>query len=134
MEAAGEGDDRRAAGGVAGDLDGVLDRLGAGGDEDRLLVELAGQHAVQPLGQPHIALVGHDLMAGVGETVELRLDRRDHLRVAVAGVDDGDAGREVDVAAALDIPDLGVLGAIGIDLRGHADAARDRLVLAFGNG
>jgi hypothetical protein len=134
MEATGEGDDRRTAGGVAGDLDGVLHRLGAGGDENRLLVEPAGQHAVQPLRQPHIALIGNHLVAGVGKAVELRLDGLDHLRVAVASVDDGDARREVDVAATLDIPDLRVFGAVGVDLRGHADAARDRLVLAFGNG
>ena len=134
MEAAGKGDDRLAAGGVAGDFDRVLDGLCAGGDEDRLLVELAGQHAVQPLGEAHIALIGHDLVAGMGEAVELRLDRLDHLRMAVAGVDHRDARREVDVAAALDVPDFRVFGAIGVDLSGHADAARDRLVLAFGNG
>ena len=36
VEAAGEGDDAGALGEGARDLDGVLDGLGAGGDEDRL--------------------------------------------------------------------------------------------------
>ena len=134
VEAARKGDDGLASSGVAGDLDGVLDRLGAGGDEDGFLVEFAGQHAVQPFGEMHIALIGHDLMAGVGETVELRLDRLDHLGVAMAGVDDRNARRKVDVAATLDVPDFRIFGAIGIDLRRHADTARNRLVLAFGNG
>jgi transcriptional regulator with XRE-family HTH domain len=62
-------------------------------------------------------------VAGVGEAIELRLDGLDHLGVAVAGVDHGDAGGEIDVAAAFDIPDLGILSPVGIDLRGHADAA-----------
>ena len=51
MEAAGKGDDGLAAGGGAGDLDGVLDRFGARGDEDRLLLEIAGQQRVQPFGE-----------------------------------------------------------------------------------
>ena len=43
VEAAVEGDDRRAAGRGAGDLDRVLDGLGAGVEEDRLLVGRRGR-------------------------------------------------------------------------------------------
>jgi len=118
---------------MARDLDGVLHRLRAGGDEDRFLLEIARRDAVQPLGQVHVVLVRNDLVAGMGEAVELCLDGLDHLGMAMTGVDDRDAAGEVDIAVALDVPDLGILGAVGIDLRRHADAARDRLVLAFGN-
>ena len=34
--------------------------------------------AVDPLGEAHIAFIRHDLVAGVGEAVELRLHRGDH--------------------------------------------------------
>ena len=66
VEAAGEGDDGRAAGGGARDLDGVLDRLGAGGEEASS--SWRNRHwrsCVQPLGQRDVALVGHHLEAGV---------------------------------------------------------------------
>ena len=63
-------------------------------------------------------------MAGVGEGLELRLDGSDHLRVAVAGVDHGDARREIDVAPSVDVPHLGILCLYDEVLREDADAAR----------
>ncbi|MHC2359082.1 hypothetical protein ACVIOG_001223 [Rhizobium leguminosarum] len=59
----------------------------------------------------------------MGEAVELILDRCDDPGMAVAGVENGDAGGEIDVAAALLVPDLRILCAIRIDLCRHADAA-----------
>ena len=53
-------DDRLAAGGVAGDLHGVLDGLGAGVGEERLLREIAGRERVQPLGELDRRLVPGD--------------------------------------------------------------------------
>ncbi len=85
---------------------------------------LKGAGRVQPLGQADIGLVGHHLEGGVREALGLLGHRRHHLGVAVAGVEHGDAAGEVDVAAALDVPDLGVLGALGIDRGRVADAAR----------
>tara|TARA_R110002020_G_scaffold27202_11_gene87811 strand:- start:34 stop:324 length:291 start_codon:yes stop_codon:yes gene_type:complete len=41
-EPAAEGDDGSAPGGGAGDLDAILDRPGPGGDEDGILLEVAG--------------------------------------------------------------------------------------------
>ncbi len=120
-----KGDDGRAAGMVAGDLHRILHRLGAGGGEERLLGPVARHLVVQPLGQGHVILVGHDLMAGMGEAVQLRLDRGNHLGMAVPGVHHGDAGGEVDVAGAGLVPDFRILGTVGIDLRGDADAAGD---------
>ena len=43
--------------------------------------------------------------------------------MAVAGVEHGDAAGEIDVALALDVPELGVLGALGEDPGRMADAA-----------
>ena len=125
MEAAGEGNDARAAGGGPRDLDGVLDRLGPGGEEHRLGRPLERRRRVQPLGQPDIGFVGHDLEGGMSEPLRLLGHGRHHLGMAVTGVQHGDAAGEVDIAPALDVPDLGILGARGIDRGGVADAARD---------
>ena len=70
-------------------------------------------------------VVGRDREAGMGEGVELLLDALHHRGMAVAGIDDGDAAGEIDVAAALDVPHFGILGARGHDRRSHADAARE---------
>ena len=60
--------------------------------------------------------------------LELPRDRRLHLRVHVAGVENGDAAREVDVALALHVPELRVGGAIGVDGKGVRDAARNGIL------
>ena len=125
MVARGEGDDARTAGGGTGDLDRVLDRLGTGGDQQRLLREIARRQRVQLFGQRHVGLVGHDLERGVGETVFLCLRRGNHVGVAVAGVQHGDAAREVDEPAAFNVPELRVLGTVGKDRSGGGHAARD---------
>ena len=57
----------RAVGVVARDLHRVLQRLGAGREEDRLLREVAGCQLVQPLGQLDVGLIGHDLERRVRE-------------------------------------------------------------------
>src|SRR5262249_15942881 len=46
------------------------------------------------------------------------------FRMLMAGIDHGDAGAKIDVALAVLAPDLGVLGALGIDGGRMADAAR----------
>ena len=127
-------DDAGAARVMAGDLDRVFHRLGAGGGEDRLLFEIARDQAVQPFRKSDIVLVWHDLVASMGEAVQLRLYSLDHLGVAVAGVHHRDPSGKVDIAVAVLVPDLGVLGTLGIDLRRHAHPARDRGILAVGHG
>ena len=131
MEAAVEGDDIGAAGIGAGELDGVLDRLGTGGDQRRLLLARDGRDGVQLLADFDEGRVGHDHGAGVGEGFQLLIDALHHQRVAVAGVDHGDAAAKVDVAVALDVPDLGVLGARRHDGGAHADAAGHGLGAPF---
>ena len=108
----------------ARDLDGVLHRLRAGGEEDRLLGRRPGGERVQLLGECDVALVRGHLEAGVGELVQLLRDGGLHLRVHVPGVEHRDAAGEVDVAAALDVPDLGVAGALGVHRERVGYAAR----------
>ena len=115
MESARKGDDAGAAGGGAGDLDGVLDGFGAGGQEDGLLVAGDRSQIIHALGQGDVVLVGSDLHADMGEGVELGLGGGDDLGVAMAGAADGDAAGEIDVALAFSVPDFRVLGLDGED-------------------
>ncbi len=119
--AAGEGDDAGAAGGGAGDLDGVFQRLGASGEEHGFRRSLDRGDRVEPLGQGDIGLIRRDLEAGMGEAVELLADGRYHLRVAVPGIEHRDAGGEVDIPLPLRVPQFGVLGVGGVGHR-MADA------------
>ena len=104
MEAVVENDNGRAAGGGAGDLDRVLDRLGARVDEERLLLG-AAHGCRRVLGEPatdlDVRLVGADHEALVQEAVDLLVDRGDDRRVAVAGVLAGDPAGEVEVERAV---------------------------------
>ena len=111
MEAVLEGDDRVAPGVVAGDLDRVLDRLGAGVDQHRALLVVAGRQPVERLAHRDIALVRRHHRAGVGELLDLALDGLDHCRGAGPDVDDGDAGAEVDEGVAVDVDHDAAAGA-----------------------
>jgi hypothetical protein len=121
VEAPLEGDGAAATGVGAGDLDGVLHRLGAGGEEEGALGGGAGHQGIQLLRQLDIAGVGGDLEAGVAELLELLAHRRHHLGVVVAGVEHGDAGGKVDVAVALHVPQLGVVRPVDEDRQQGAD-------------
>jgi hypothetical protein len=70
----------------------------------------------------------------MGEALQLLMHRLHHLGMAVAGVQHGNAGGEVDIAAALDVPDLGVLRPVGENLRLDADPAGNRPRTAFFDG
>ena len=130
VERAVEGDHAGAFGVITRDLDRVFDRLGTGREQRGLLLVAARRQGVELLGQRDVALVGHDLVAGVRVALELRGDRTDHLRVAVAGVHHRDAAGEVDVAVAFDVPEFGVVGTVGEERAHHADATRRRGGLA----
>ena len=133
VEGAAKGDDGVAARGDAGDFDGVFNGFGAGGDEDGFLREIAGDSGVQAFGQADVVFIGQDLMAGMGEARQLLGDGGHDAGVAMAGVDHGDTGGKVDIAVALDIPDLGVQGAVDVDLGLHADAAGNGIGAAAGD-
>ena len=91
----------------------------------RLVRALAGRERVQLLAERDIRLIRRDLEAGVGDLVELGAHGLHHAAVAMAGVEHGDAAREVDVAPALGVPQQRILGALDEDRVGHGHAARD---------
>ena len=128
VEAAGEGDHRRATRVEAGDLQRVLDRLRTRREEDGFLGACAGGERVECLGECDVTLVGRHLEAGVSQLLQLPRDRGTHPGMHVTGVEHGDAAGEVDVAAALDIPQLGVGGALGVHGERVGDTARDGLL------
>src|SRR6185437_6786478 len=68
--------------------------------------------------------IGRDLETDVTERLHLLFDGGNDFRMLMAGIDHGNAGGEVDVALSVLAPDLGVLGALGVDGGRVADAAR----------
>ena len=62
---------RVTTGVVARDLDGVLDRLGAGVDQERLLGVRAGRELAQQLADLEVGLVGGHREAGVQQLLGL---------------------------------------------------------------
>ena len=134
MEGTAEGDDATATGGGAGNLDGVLDGFCTRSDEDGLPGTVDGHDLVETLGQTHIAVIGGDLVAHVRELLELLARSPDDLGVAMAGVDDGNAGRKVDVAAAFGVPEFRVAGTFCEQGGHHAHAAGDGGSPALGQG
>ena len=131
MEAVLEDDDGGPSGRGACDLDRVLDRLGAGVDEDRLL-RLAGAGRVvgEPPADLDVGLVGADHEALVQETVDLLVDRGDDGREPVTRVLAGDPAGEVEVDGAVGGLDLRALGAHDHESR-RRDAARDEALPRF---
>jgi hypothetical protein len=95
MEATVEGDEVLAAGGIAGQLEGGFHRLGAGVAVEDALGKIAGGNGSEPLRQGDHALVVEVGPGHVNELAGLPADGLDHLRVAVAGGDNGDAGGEI---------------------------------------
>ena len=100
-----ERDHRRPLRVGAGELDRVLDRLGAGVEERRLRRACEGRKSEQPLGERDVHLVGDHGEVGVEETRCLLLDGRHDSRVRVADVEAADAAGEVDERVAVDVGD-----------------------------
>ena len=84
----------------------------------------AGRKLVQPFAERDVGLVAGHLEAGVRDLFELRAHGLEHARMAMAGVQHGDAAGEVDVAVAVGIPQQRILGALDEDRLRHRDAAR----------
>ena len=122
VEAVIEDDDRWATGRRAGDLDRVLDRLGPGVDEHRLLAARAP--ARRQFGEPpadgDVRLVGADHEALVQEAIDLLVDRGDHWPEAVPGVLTGDPAGEVEIDGS-----VGRLDARALRPRDHERRRRD---------
>ena len=85
------------------ELDSVLDRLGAGVEEDGLRGTAERCSLEQPLGELDVGLVGNDREVRMGEARELLGGRLDHARVRVADVEAADAAGEVDEDVAVDV-------------------------------
>ena len=124
VERAEEGDDVRPLRRVPSELDGRLDRLGA------RVAEVGAGRAVDrgDLGQS-LADFGVDRQIEVGrremdQLGRLLLDRRDDLRVGVAGRVDGDAGGEVEEEVAVDVLDGQAIATDGHDRVGARQARR----------
>jgi hypothetical protein len=108
--------------------------LGAGRQQDGLGRARKWGGFVQFFRQGDVAFIGADLERGVGEAFELRLHRRDHLGMAMPGVEHGNAPGKIDIAAPFHVPQLGILGAIGKDGGGRGHAARHGLFAAGKKG
>src|SRR5439155_24798017 len=123
VERAVEHDNPGAPGRGSRDLDGVLDRLGAGVQQEGLRRRLAGPQLVEPLRDRDVRLVGADHEALVQLLVDLLVDRAPASRAPVAEVLAGDAAAEVEVLATLAVPGPGTPGARDDEL-GARDAPR----------
>ena len=109
VKPAGEGDHGGAFGMDPRNLDGILDRLGSGIEEQRFLRKVPRRRRIQPLGEADVGLVGSHVETGMGEQFRLLRHRRHHPRVPMTGVDHRDARGEIDEAPALHVPEFGVL-------------------------
>jgi hypothetical protein len=87
-----------------------------------------GAQPVELLGELHRRLVGRDHQARVAEPLELPSHGRLHLRMQVPGVEYRDAGREIDVPASLDVPDLCVARAVDVNGQHGSESAGERCV------
>ena len=114
VEAAGQGDDVDGIPALhlglvaAGQLDGRLVGLGAGVAEEGL-AEVS--RAEEPAGQLELGLLVEEV-AYVPERVRLLHESFVDLVVAVAHGRDGDAGEQVDVFLAVDVPEAGALAVV----------------------
>ena len=123
------GEDLVAAGVVAGELDGVLDRLGAAEREEDL-VQVAGQDLGQLRAEAGADL-GREGRLDVLELRRLRGDRVDDPPVAVADVDRHQLAVEVEDPPALGRVEVDALGVVDGDrVDGALDGPREEGVLA----
>src|SRR5262249_10157891 len=88
---------------VPRDLHGVLDRLGAAVDEQRLLRKRPGREPRKALRQRDVRRVWHDGETDVREPLGLVVNRSDDRRRRMTGVHDADTAGEVEKDIAVDI-------------------------------
>ncbi len=82
----------------------------------RVTLALEDEYVARFLFGNSLKAIADDLEGGMGELVQLLADGLHDARMTVSGVEHGDAGAKVDVLAALDIPERGVLGARGMEV------------------
>ena len=124
----------------ARDLDGVLDGLGAGVREDRLLREVAGRQRVEPLGELDVGLVRRDVEAACGYRAPAWPASPRRLGCGVADVltpmPVAKSMRRLPSTSSMIAPDARAVttGWIPPTPRGTADARRTNHSLHFGPG
>ena len=128
MEGVFETHDRRTLGVGARDLHRVLDGLGAGVQEKRLLGEIAGREPVHGFGQRDVVLVRRDLRAGVQEAINLLVNCGGHRGIAMSHIEAPDASGEIDEGVAIDVFQQRAFRPGDIDRRGVREAARNGLL------
>jgi len=115
-------------------LDGTLDRLGARVGEEDASSLLERRDARQVLGQLQVAGLVEVGGGDVDQPIGLRLDRLDHLRVAMAGRADRDAGGEVQEAVAVHVGHDTAVAGLGHERIGPSQAGADDRVVAGDEG
>ncbi len=111
-----EGHDARPAGGRQGGLERDLDRFGAGGGEEDLRI-VHRRQADEPVRERDPQRVGVHVAQAVKQAAGLAAHRGDHPRMAVAHGGDSEAGGQIDVAVAVDVPDVGAARRLPEDRR-----------------
>ncbi len=111
VEGVHEGEGPVAACVPPGQLEGRLDRLGAGVGEEDALGLRAGSECREPLGQPDLRRVVEVRARHVDQASRLLADRRHDPRVRVSGVGDGDPGGVVEEPVAVHVLDHRPAGA-----------------------
>src|SRR5690554_5901207 len=122
MVTTGEADDVVFTRSGASNLDCIFQRLGTGVGQHDLGVATYRSHLTQALRYLHVALIGDHGLAGVHQMIELGLDRRNDLGVAVTDIKNSDATGKIDDALAIGITKQSILGIIN-KLSGGAGGA-----------
>ena len=124
MEGAAKSDDAAALGVRTRNLDSVFYGFGASGEKRGFCRAIDRHDSVDAFGQRHIFRIGHDLVAGMGKTLQLGGNRGLYFGVDMAGIEHRDAAGKVDEAAALDVPKLGIFCVVDKKIAHHSHAAR----------
>src|SRR5690554_6420446 len=122
MVTTGEADDVVFTSSGASNLDCILQCLGTGVGQHDLGMATYRRHLTQALRYLYIALVGDHGLAGVYQMIELGLDRRNDLGVAVTDIENSDSAGKINDALAVGIPEQGIFGVIN-KLSGGAGGA-----------
>jgi hypothetical protein len=64
----------------------------------------------------------------VGKTLQLRFNGRHNFRMTVTGVEYGNTTGKIDITFAFDVPHLGILGTLGINIMHIPDTWCDRSI------